>query len=518
MVMRNFLFLILCLFINFGMKAQIPDSILNQYDRHWQMSLNVYRVMKNGNTGVVGPQGVLVPCEYQQVWSFNVPECYRVLQNGKAGLYHIEKGLIIPAEFDQIADSRDGRIKVLKSGKTGFYNCDGSVLIPAIYDQVGEMDAGLAKVFRNGRFGFVNAQGQEVIPCVYQHIWDFEGNMARVLRDGNQGFIHLDGREVVPTSYQHIWDFQDGRARVLKNGLIGFVDVQGQEVIPARFSQIWEFEGDSAKAISDGQLVYIDAHGNIMRHITPVEVDTPEILVDAIPVPDLNDAAEIVKEEHFFSSKKRKSSRFKGHLRGVDVGYNGYLNSSGSTVLPDDYKFLNLYGSKSAAVAIHLFQVDFALEPSKQVGIVMAPGIEFNNYRFDHNQVLKVVDGQLTAEDAGKNLKKNKLTTMHVDVPLLMEFQPVLKNGERNFYISGGLVGGALLRAHTKIVYQQDGDEQKDKERGSFRLNQFRYGVMGRIGYKHINLYGAYYVTPMFKSGNEPELHPYSVGFSFLFN
>jgi hypothetical protein len=516
--MRKSIFLILSFFFVLGIQAQKPDSLLNQYDRHWQISTDVYRVMKNGLTGVVGPHGVLVPCEFHQVWSFNVPECYRVLQNGKAGLYHIEKGLVIPAEFDQIGDNRDGRIKVLKSGKTGFYNCDGSVLIPAIYEQIGEFENGSARVFRNGRFGYVNLAGQEVVPCVYQHIWAFEGDLARVLRDGNQGFINRDGREVVPTAYQHIWDFQDGRARVLKNGLIGFVDVHGQEVIPARFSQIWDFEGDSAKAIADGQLVYIDAQGNIIRHLTNVEVDMPEMMVDSAPATDIHVESERAEQVHFFSTKKRKSSSFNGHLSGIDVGYNGYLNKEGTSGLPDDYQFLNLHDAKSVAVAIHFFQFDFALEPSKQLGIVIAPGIEFNNYRFDHNQVLKVIDGKLTTEDAGKELKKNKLTTMYLDVPLLMEFQPILKKGERNFYISGGLVGGALIRAHTKIVAQQDGDKQKDKERGSFRLNQFRYGVMGRVGYKHLNLYGTYYITPMFKTGNEPELHPYSVGFSFLFN
>ncbi|MFT3737148.1 MAG: WG repeat-containing protein [Breznakibacter sp.] len=543
--MKRFaLLLVSALFCMASWSQALVDSLLQQYDKYWEISPGIYRVMKNGLVGVAGHQGIVVPVEYQHVWNLSDKDYFRVMRNGKTGLFHVTKGIIIPAEYDQIWDFSDGKLRVLKNGKLGLIGPTGQVLVPCQYQQIWDFRDGIAKVIRDGKLGYVNDSGQEVIPCIYQQISIFENGTAKVVRDGKFGFVDLNGNEIVPCDYQQISDFVEGKARVVKNGKIGFIDKVGQEIIPPIFSQIWEFENDRAKAVLDGKMVTIDQRGNVLS------VDESAVIPPALPIapvsdvpltqplkaevpPQSTDSAKTLRlgnkvfvitnqgdekaiemtSKNDWGKRDRSKRKFKGHYQGVDLYYNSFLNKNGGTTLPDGYDFLDLNGSKSIGVGVNLLQENISLSRRGNIGLVTGLGIDFNNYRFDSQNKLVVNEqGKIDHELLTDPVKKNKLTSIYLSIPLSLEFQIPASTRKDPIFLSGGVVGGYKLRSYTKIVYN-GGD--KDKTRGDYNLSDLRLGTTVRLGYKFINLNGLYYFTPLFDKTGDPKLYPYSIGISF---
>jgi len=511
-----------------------PLEILNQYDRHWEIKEDLYRVMKDGQVGIIKSDGtVVVPCVFNQIWNLD----------------------------------ENGFIRVLKSGKAGLYHINGNIIIPAEYDQIWAFNKGLAKVMRHGKLGYFNEKGEQVIPVEYQQIWSFEEGLARVLKNGKVGFVDESGREIIACDYQQIWSFTDGQARVLKEGKVGYIDHQGAEVIPPIFTHIWPFSDGQAKALHEGKMVWINQRGQILD--TPAE-EQGEVSETMDVAPETNDEnrnqvtvgdektislfgnnitiqededenaiefgisnnwedrqykwkdkqekkqkkwKEKRSQKSEFHSRKSQHKRFKGHYSGVDIGFNSYVTSDGSLSMPDEYQYLDLNQGKSVGVNINFLQYSIGLQRRGNIGLVTGLGLEFNNYRFDsHNLLTKDENGNLTYETTDRDVRKNKLATVYLNMPLLMEFQiPTYRNGSPIYFSAGG-IGGVRLKSHTKVVYNEDG-KKKEKDRSDFNLSTLRYGVTARMGYRAINLYGSYYFSSLFEQNKGPELYPVSVGF-----
>jgi len=84
--------------------------------------------------------------------------------------------------------------------------------------------------------------------------------------------------------------------------------------------------------------------------------------------------------------------------------------------------------------------------------------------------------------------------------------------------IAAGPIGAIKLGSHTKMVFD---DRHKVKGKGDFSLNLLRIGATLRTGYKNFNLYGTYYLSPLFQSGKGPggyDLYPIEVGVALTFN
>jgi len=216
-------------------------------------------------------------------------------------------------------------------------------------------------------------------------------------------------------------------------------------------------------------------------------------------------------------AKHRKKRGFDPHWAGVEIGVNGLMNSNQSTTLKGDAAFLDLNMGKS--INFNLNFLEYGIPLAKQyVGLVTGMGLEYNNFRFSNNITLKETGGVIGADSAfiagGINTTKTKLTTTYLTIPLLMEFQ--VPAGHDKIFLSAGVIGGLKLGSHTKVVYQKDGNEQKDKNRNDFNLATLRYGFHARVGYKFIKLYATYYPVALFEKDKGPEVYPFNVGIVLL--
>ncbi len=530
-------------------KAQDNKAFLSIYDKYWEIEKGYYRVMQDGEVGLVNASGdIIIPCENDQVWNLQDNGNIKVLKDGKLGIYNINGDIIVPAIYDMIWDYHDGMAKVIRNSMLGYINSQGNEIIPCKYQQIWDFKDGKAMVLRDGKFGMVNIDGFEVIPAKYQKIWGFKDGRAIVLRSGKMGMIDESGTEIIAPAYQKIWDFKDGKAKVLKNGKMGYIDESGNEIIPCIYDHLEDWNDGKVKAINDGKIFYIDEQGVLSEGQdlalnetadSTYNTDSDQTLYQNKNIENGKDTSyirlfgmdmEVIKNKEstelsfdnkqcdewknkgYHYNRRKNKKRFHGHYFGIDLGFNNYLNSDYELSLPDGYDYLSLNSAKSVEVSVNLLQQDIHL--GSTVGFYTGLGFDFNNYRYDQ-PILPIKDenDNLSYQTFEYDVRKSKLTTLYLTVPIMFELQ-FSKRRNDAFYMAIGGVGGYRIASHTKVVTSEEGKKVKDKNHGDFCLNDFRYGAQLRFGFKSINLFGTYYFSPLFDTDSGPELYPVSIGFS----
>lgn len=210
---------------------------------------------------------------------------------------------------------------------------------------------------------------------------------------------------------------------------------------------------------------------------------------------------------------------FRGHWSGFEMGINAFGNEDYSNYPLGTDEFMDLNLAKSIAVNLNFLQYDISLQKTKtNIGLVTGMGLEWNNYRFDQDMTLQEIDGKIapdyvTYQDA--SIKKSKLTSLYLTVPLLMEFQIPIKNNHK-IHMAAGFVGGLRLGTHTKVKYKRKGNSHKDKDRDDYNLRAFRYSAQVRLGYRAINIFATYGMTDLFRKNKGPELTPYTIGLTLI--
>jgi hypothetical protein len=203
---------------------------------------------------------------------------------------------------------------------------------------------------------------------------------------------------------------------------------------------------------------------------------------------------------------------FEGHLGGIELAFNSYSSSKFSTS-NNKYPEFDLNTAKSTCFNIYLPDLEIGL--SRRVGFVTTIGFNFNNYRFDNQYTLVNYTGVTEMAPSLAGTSKSKLATVYATVPFIFEAQIPVSDGHC-INLGAGVIGGIKLGSHTKVVYEDNG-RQKDKVHDDFNLSLLRYGFTARAGYKMVQLYGTYYVSPLFETGKGPQLYPFEVGVAFTF-
>jgi len=155
-----------------------------------------------------------------------------------------------------------------KNGKYGFKDSSGNVVIPAQFDDVAEkFSEGVCVAKASGRYGFINERGQFVIEPRYASALSFHEGAARVLvaTDGNFRFIDHHGDWLFHRTFDATGiRFSEGLLPVKNGAKWGFVDRTGKEVIRADYYFAQPFsEGLAAVQVPDefGTWGYINWKG-----------------------------------------------------------------------------------------------------------------------------------------------------------------------------------------------------------------------------------------------------------------
>lgn len=192
----------------------------------------------------------------------------------------------------------------------------------------------------------------------------------------------------------------------------------------------------------------------------------------------------------------------------LELGLNGYVNNAGGLTAPVGYSDLELNQSRSINVNLHLFRQRVNLI-QHHVNLMYGLGFEFNDYMFANDVTLQAQAPELTFLNIEEPLKKTKLATTFLNLPVMLNFETNPEELKRSFRLSAGGYAGVLVGARTKY---KTTNNKKVKERDDFNLNNFRYGVTGSIGYGWFNLYANYALSEMFADNQGPALNPWNVG------
>ncbi|HUX96169.1 MAG TPA: outer membrane beta-barrel protein [Bacteroidales bacterium] len=235
-----------------------------------------------------------------------------------------------------------------------------------------------------------------------------------------------------------------------------------------------------------------------------------------------NDGVTVYKSDKRDQDKEfyhRRNDRFRGHLGGMEFGFNGFLTDFWSTSLAPENNYFDLNTAKSNAWNFLFPSLNLGI--TRHMGFVTTIGLNYNKYRFDgNNSLAKDADGVVGPyyPDPSITYLRTRLATTYATLPLLFEIQlPVNGSHHNTLNFGAGVIGAVKLGSHTKVVYESDG-KQKEKIRDDYSLNVFRWGYTARVGYENLQIYGTAYMTKLFEKGKGPELNPFELGIAFTFN
>lgn len=271
------------------------------------------------------------------------------------------------------------------------------------------------------------------------------------------------------------------------------------------------------KYLKDTTIVFGD--GNVKSKI---KIGNMELLVDADDWDELEDEFNEDIPVRKYDYQERSIDRTR-HYFNIDFGLNNWIedgefpDAEGQpyTVKPWGSWYFGLNSVNRTWISGPLF-LDWGL------------GVSWYNWKMEEPATViekgeENIEFNTDAWPATANIEhiKSRLTAPYVNV----QFVPILdfakgrrrvKNLERgsvNFRtykkqgirIGMGGYAGYRIGGNTKLVYREDGKKQKDKNKGNYYLENFRYGLRAQIGYKGLDLFAMYDLNNVFAGDRGPE-------------
>jgi hypothetical protein len=179
----------------------------------------------------------------------------------------------------------------------------------------------------------------------------------------------------------------------------------------------------------------------------------------------------------------------------------------GPVMSPENFSLNN---KKSSNVNLWVVTQKLNLYQHK-INLKYGLGVEMFNFRFNKPISFR--------EDIVNNVKfdvipftKNKLLVKYLTIPLQLNFSPNPTN-RKAFYASIGMSAGYLWNAKNKQI---SGERGKEKYRGNFNLNDWRFATIGELGVGSIRLYGSFANSNLFnKNQSFIDMQPFAVGLRF---
>jgi hypothetical protein len=153
-------------------------------------------------------------------------------------------------------------------------------------------------------------------------------------------------------------------------------------------------------------------------------------------------------------------------------------------------------------------------------------GVSWYSFKFQEDNTLVYEDEfgvQFAQDSRDVDYVKSKLSATFVNVSLVpvVDFgshsrKPRIWDGHGGGFRFGvGPYVGYRISSKTKLVFEQDGDRKKEKDRDNFYLNNLRYGFRVQIGVRSTDLFINYDMNELFAEEKGPRLNAISFGLIF---
>ena len=222
-------------------------------------------------------------------------------------------------------------------------------------------------------------------------------------------------------------------------------------------------------------------------------------------------------EEQKRQSAKRDSSRMrefekhrtKSHLI-FDLGLNALVNQKNSAgqsnvdLRPEGSRYVNIGLNRDARLG----------GKHSPLSLTVGPEFAFNNYMLSGNRQWVDENGRTSVivNRESRQYQKTKLATSSINLPLMLRLQLRDSHYKPTFTIGAGGFVGYRIKSWTKVKYTNDGTAYKDKQDGSYNMENFQYGLQGTIGYGSLEFFGKYNMNSLFKTTAGPDTQVLSFG------
>lgn len=148
-------------------------------------------------------------------------------------------------------------------------------------------------------------------------------------------------------------------------------------------------------------------------------------------------------------------------------------------------------------------------------------GFTGHNLYSDHYYTYDDTEGDyfdfIPIDETEGEIKKNKLSLNYLNVPLEIRFRT--GNVPNVIRLTAGLRAGLLVNAHTKHHFEYEDDEYPEELKYKLHelenIENFRLGVIARIGYGRFNINGYLPLTNIFEGNTVEDMNFFSVGVTF---
>lgn len=208
--------------------------------------------------------------------------------------------------------------------------------------------------------------------------------------------------------------------------------------------------------------------------------------------------------------KKKKYEAMEPHWAGF--GY-GILTLTDSKMHIGETGSIPLNKGKSSELTLNIIEGILPVI-GHTFGFTSGFGLDWRNYHLEGNTHLLDNNGETTVFDAPAdiNYTYSRLRTLHLTVPVLLEWQPTFGKN-RNFFMTAGVVGGWNVMASYRVKYKNaNGDKISIKESSGLNTNPLTLDLMGQIGYGKISVYAKYSPIGVFQKDKGPEVNAASLG------
>ena len=163
---------------------------------------------------------------------------------------------------------------------------------------------------------------------------------------------------------------------------------------------------------------------------------------------------------------------------------------------------------------------------SKNFSLEWAVGVSWYNFKFqDAGTIITKTDSAVifTSDTRDVSSLKSKLSVTYINASLVPMFDfggyhrrsRFWNSHNSAFRIGAGPYVGYRIGSQSKLVYKEDDDREKDKDRNNFYLNNLRYGIRLQIGIRGTDFFCNYDLNELFASNKGPKLNAFSFGFIF---
>ncbi len=205
--------------------------------------------------------------------------------------------------------------------------------------------------------------------------------------------------------------------------------------------------------------------------------------------------------------KKTKYPKYDHEMEFL-IGLNNYLDENNQ--FPDnsneDYSVDPITSWTYGINSVH----KVALNP--YIKLNFHGGLQWYNFAMADSkyQIVKGPENVEFIERTDVSAKRSKINITYLN----FSFIPVFHTGKKSssFRFGVGPYAGYRIGSKSKFKYENSG---KDVDRNNLYLNNWKYGVRAQVGWKGVDLFATYDISPLYIEGRGPELNAFSFGIIF---